>query len=253
VVLSNIKLNVEFTPHAKRKIVELASSSRSFRSTPGAMKAALQLVLPMTKESVIDRVVPARSSITEWTLFEAEYDQVAVFTVIGDSKYGVLCDGSKRARKDLFLIAIFWFDKTTMSVYTKLINIVDLQHDASAEAMCRALLWTLQVRCKLKLTNLAYFCTDNTNSMSGLSGGCVAMLCQAVDILPLPRAPCVLHVWHLAIRSMRAVIYFGEMPAKLDRATKHLWNFLWALARHLYKTYIKRKHTTTTAVLCCVV
>jgi hypothetical protein len=241
VVLSNIKTNADgngaYTTAAKRKIVELGGEARSLSAAPKAIKAALQLCLPLADEASIDRAVPCRKSITKWTLQEPEYDQRAAFEAMGNSKFGVLADGSKRARKDLFLVAIFWFCFELACVFTKLVNIVDLRHDASAEAMAKALIWTLQVRCELNMKNMVYFCTDNTNSMSGLNGGCVALLCQGLDRALLPRAPCSLHVWHLAIRAMRSVIYFGTMPSRTDRATKHLWNFLYACAKLFCKAH----------------
>ncbi len=243
VVFDNIKKNGAYTAGAKRKIVELGGEARSLTAAPKAFKAAVQVCLPFADEADIDRVVPCRKTITDWTILEPEYDQVAAFKQgVGNSKYGVLADGSKRARKDLFCIAIFWFCVLTGCVFTKLVNIVDLQHDGSAHAMARALAWTLVVRCGLDIKNMIYFCTDNTNSMSGYTGGCVALLSHGLDIshdwcTAIPRAPCVLHVWHLAIRAMRATLYFGALPSKLDRTTRHLWNFLYACAKLFNKAH----------------
>jgi hypothetical protein len=243
VVFNNIKEKGKFTPAAKRKIVELGGEARSLSAAPKALKAAIQLCLPHTDEADIDKVVPCRKSLTEWTVLEPEYDQVAAIQQgVGSSKFGVLADGSKRARKDLFCVAIFWFCMAMGCVFTKLVNIVDLQHDGSAEAMSRALAWTLAVRCGLNIKNMIYFCTDNTNSMSGRAGGCVALLSHGLDIThdwcrEIPRAPCVLHVWHLAIRAMRPTIYFGALPSKLDRSTRHLWNFLYACAKLFNKAH----------------
>jgi hypothetical protein len=124
---------------------------------------------------------------------------------VGNSKYGVLADGSKQARKDLFCIANLVLC-TCGCVFTKLVNIVDLQHDGSAHAMARALACTVVVRCELDINNMIYFCIDNTNSMSGYAGGCVALLSHGLDIshdwcTAIPRAPCVLHVWHPRMES----------------------------------------------------
>jgi hypothetical protein len=114
----------------------------------------------------------------------------------------------------------------------KLISVQDLEDKPTAETMADCIIWALTESCELDMDNCIYFNTDNTSSMSGVGavGGCVEIIRRTFGLAgELPRAPCALHAWHIGLSKAREQLYFGPMPAKLDRKMHHLWNFLWAL------------------------
>jgi hypothetical protein len=90
--------------------------------------------------------------------------------------------------------------------------------------MANAIIWTISVRAKLNMKSLVYFVTDNTASMSGLGliGGCCDIIRRSFDLPELvPRGPCALHALHIGVANARNHMYFGPLPAKLDREKKY--------------------------------
>ena len=106
--------------------------------------------------------------------------------------------------------------------------------------MGRAIIGVLESR-GLNLKNMIGSCTDSTNSMSGVWNGAMAFVRNSIEWEEgelreeCPRNACALHVVHLGKVAADATLYFGKMPAKLDRAHEHLWNFFW----DLYKLFGK--------------
>jgi hypothetical protein len=107
----------------------------------------------------------------------------------------------------------------------RLIGIIDMEDNPSAEAMADAIIWAICVRAKLDIHQLIYFVTDNTASMSGTGvvGGCCDILRRSFDLRELvPRGPCSLHSLHVGVSKARQYMYFGKLPNKNDRETRHI-------------------------------
>jgi len=136
-----------------------------------------------------------------------------------------------------------WWDEVDEKVCARLMCVVDLQNSASGADMARSFAWVVTERAKADLKLMLGSCTDNTNSMSGRWGGAMALLRGSITWpagIPKelsPRLPCSLHALHLSVVRARPYLYFGDMPKKLDRTTRHLWNFFWALAKLFNKDH----------------
>src|SRR4051812_9424053 len=78
------------------------------------------------------------------------------------------------------------------------------------------------------MINWVYAVSDNTNSNSG-RGGTGGLFEQAKKYYGFQgfRAPCVLHVIHLAAAKTRPVLMGGPLPQKNRPNADHFWTFLW--------------------------
>jgi hypothetical protein len=110
VVRESIKGTHGYTTTFKNGVVNLQSHCSSINSTPEALDDIYKAVLPFMDEAERKNLTPDRKSVQHWTVHEGDYDLADLAVLMGDRPFGIMADGSKRKKRDLFQISLFWFD-----------------------------------------------------------------------------------------------------------------------------------------------
>jgi hypothetical protein len=149
--------------------------------------------------------VPSPTTINNWREAVVMYNHNKYMELLGASVFVLLGDGSHRSGEHEFpLLANFYHYDTQKHIY-KLIGIIDLATDGTANNMSQHI-HDLLAKYNIPPTCILAMVTDNTNSMSGQHGGAVALLSQLLQH-PIVRIPCAMHVLHLCINNNKEQVY----------------------------------------------
>ena len=98
--------NRAYGPRTQRIFAHLACKTHlSFRDMPKMMMEVTAAILPRTSAEQRKAIRPSAKAVQTWVLNEAEYEHTFTQETMGaTTKYTVLCDGSKRKKRDVFQV-----------------------------------------------------------------------------------------------------------------------------------------------------
>lgn len=105
VITDNVRGVGGYKDGAKRGFAELVPlTGMSMNAAPKSIAQIARIMLPKAPAGKIKHITPVRKSITNFILEESEFDLVVAGLELEDVLFGILCDGSKRGKRDIFQV-----------------------------------------------------------------------------------------------------------------------------------------------------
>ncbi|PKK61653.1 hypothetical protein RhiirC2_816295 [Rhizophagus irregularis] len=208
----------------------------SFRSTVQATQLILGFLTgessPLSKQSII-----------RWNKEISEMHVNEIFNQSNTFKFysfGIMADESTRGQQKIFVLCIIFWNNRTNTPDFRLLEMKNLDR-CTGNSVAQAIYSTFE-HFKIKFHQCLTFVSDNTNYMSGKTGGAVALFNKLTGAESY-RIPCSLHVVHNIMNNFEEVC-FGKLPGVSGCSQKKLPANLLYLTWELHDGYSKSNKET---------
>jgi hypothetical protein len=224
----------QFSAALKGATVDIAKRT-SLSQVNACIGAMVDMFFPDDQSAELKNLLPTPESVSNWV---KQFARVGLDAIMAEALYaavyGFVADSSTRHKREVFPIAIYFFNWIRNQCENVLVSVPVLKSKTGA-MMAHVINWQLIKKLHLSDEKLDVANNDSTTGNSGRVRGLMVELSRKIGHL-LTRIACYVHAIHLLYATTRDFL-FGVPHNSKDWYQLHVFNLLWWLWAELNQHY----------------